>query len=350
MDFRVSVSLILILSSAFADAQPVITSASMPNAGDLLAQETAVFSGNVDFETTGANHVWNFTSAQLVPTGVINQSQCTPIGQIPFTYQVFFNNPFLQEHYSTHFISPGSVDAGEFQLENVNVYYQNRTNRFAITGASASIFGIPSGAQNNPVDVVYQLPLEFGNTSQSNSILIYNVPTLGSYRTNQVRQNNVDGWGTLNLLGSSYEVLRVRTVINAIDSIYIDFLETGQEFERPETIEYKWLSPGIKVPVLQVTTVSGAVSSVQIVGTPVNVVESNSGETFSWNYLRDAETIIVRGEFARESRYMIHDITGRLIRSGEVGEGIIQTGALSAGVHLFTVIGENRIFSGRFVR
>jgi hypothetical protein len=83
-----------------------------------------------------------------------------------------------------------------------------------------------------------------------------------------MRHNEVDGWGTLYLPADTFQVLRVKSRIDRIDTVHIDQLNFGFAAPEPETIEYKWMAQGMKEPVLQVTTVGGVPTAVRFVYTP----------------------------------------------------------------------------------
>jgi len=191
--------------------------------------------------------------------------------------------------------------------------------------------------------------LQFGDQTEAYSELLYEVPTLGAYQTEQTRQNNVDGWGTLNLFEESFDVLRVVTVINATDSVYIEFIGTGTTFDRPEVTEYKWLSPGIPVPVLQINETAGAVTQVLVKGEPVSVIESASFP-FEWYYAALSNEIRITGDYHVSDRFLIHDVHGKLVQQGMLTSPTIALNTQSTGVYLFSVLRDGQVFSGKWIR
>jgi hypothetical protein len=59
----------------------------------------------------------------------------------------------------------------------------------------------------------------------------------------------VDAWGSISTPAGTFDVLRVVSTINRIDSIKTQFFSFGT----PSTpVEYKWLAAGKKIPVLQI--------------------------------------------------------------------------------------------------
>lgn len=339
----------LIIFRFTAMAQIEITTSDLPDAGDLLVQENAALGGEVNYTATGANYTWTFGENEITLGGTNTETDCISISSTPFVYQVFFNSPLDPEHDSDYAVGVESFDAAGITLEDAYFYFQNREDRFAQTGAGATIAGIPTGAQGDPVDVIYELPLQFGDQTESYSELLYQVPTLGAYQTQQTRSNNVDGWGTLNLFEESYEVLRVVTVINATDSVYIEFLGTGTTFDRPEVTEYKWLTPGVPVPVLQINETGGAVTQVLVKGQPVSMAESTSFP-FEWYYSAITNEIRISGVYESSDRFLIHDANGKLVQQGMLSSPAIALNTQSKGIYLFSVLRNGQVFSGKWMR
>ncbi|HNG05973.1 MAG TPA: hypothetical protein PKU98_05695, partial [Saprospiraceae bacterium] len=114
--------------------------------------------------------------------------------------------------------------------------------------------GIPVPIIFNSPDVIYELPLNFGNTSSSSSGYELNLPSLAYYGYSQERSNEVDGWGTIATPAGTFEALRVKSTIAGHDTIAVDTLGVGFNIDRPLVHEYKWLAQGIRVPVLQINT------------------------------------------------------------------------------------------------
>src|SRR5690606_16795685 len=100
-------------------------------------------------------------------------------------------------------------------------------------------------------------PMNYGDQDTSFSSFNVTVPTIGYYKQDQWRYNEVDGWGELILPGNTFQVLRVRSVLQQRDSIHVDQFGFGFATNRPQTVEYKWLAQGMDQPVLVVTTSGG---------------------------------------------------------------------------------------------
>lgn len=300
-------------------AQITITKNDLPMGGDVLAQENATFIGTFDETDTGANHVWNFDETNLTLTGNIQQTECVDISTTPFAYQIFFNSPFDSEHNSDFAVGLASL-GGNMQglpitLEDIYSYYQNSNSRYAIVGVGATVSGIPIPQQASPVDIVYDYPVAFGDNQTSVSQQIIQIPSLGYRKTDQTRVNVVDGWGTVNFFGTSYNALRIKTTINASDSIYVDMLGFGFQFDRPEAIEYKFLVHEWMVPLVQVNYTAGANTGVLVASQPINVLESTAPQ-FAVFPNPTTDFLTVKWEGAVNVPYAVFNMEGKRVREG----------------------------------
>lgn len=241
-----------------------IVSADLPQPGDVLVTRTATLTGTFDGEDTGADHVWNFESDVLQLTGVTTSTNCIDVASTPFTFQFLFNNPFDPNHNSDFAQGVESFTVATLEFSDAYQYFKNSNGKYAITGLGANINGVPLASQKNGIEMLFHVPLQFGNSGTSQSELSFEIPTFGSYVQDLTREYDCDGEGTLNILGQSHEVLRVKSVVNAEDSLYVDFFQNGIQFPEPEVITYEWYSPNYKVPVLDITLTQGVVSSVQV--------------------------------------------------------------------------------------
>jgi hypothetical protein len=343
---KVFFSIVGVLTSSFLCAQVEIVSSNLPDANDVLVQQNATLLTNIDPEISGANTTWNFGFDVLEPMNTSTTTNCIDVSATPFTFQFLFNNPFDADHNSDFAIGVDQLDVGGIAtVENAYFYYQNRSDRYAITGLGASINSIPLPAQSDPVDVVYELPLNFEDQSSSDSEILFSVPTTFTYRLQQSRSNNVDGWGTINIWGQSFDVLRCRTEIEANDSIYVDQFGFGFALDRPLSVEYKWLSPQYKVPILQITTTGGVVSSVLVADIYTSVEEKESS-TFSMYPNPATNNIFINGDFTPSDLISIVNAQGQIVFNGNIpASRNIDTSAFANGLYVVSIYGEKEPMS-----
>jgi len=244
----------LLLSVLSGSAQITIGPNDMPSAGDTMRYRSTN-AGSVNLTLTGADVTWDFSTLNV---GAAGADTAVTVASTPLAYQFFFNNVFLYPDHAANFALKG-VGFGfqAFSFDDVYDFYKKSAVGYRNVGFGANLNGLPTSVRRVPVDYIYRFPMEFGNMDTSFSSFNVTVPTIGYYKQDQTRFNTVDGWGTLILPGNIFEVLRVRSVLQQRDSIYVDQFGFGFATNRPQTVEYKWLAQGMDVPVLIVTTVAG---------------------------------------------------------------------------------------------
>ncbi|MEO0405180.1 MAG: hypothetical protein AAF193_09945, partial [Bacteroidota bacterium] len=178
-----------------AHSQITITADDLPNTDSLYVRATAANPGQFDFTATGENFTWDFSELEQVN---LNTTEFQEISEAPFAYQFLFNNPFDPEHVADMTIETEGFDTGqEITFDEFYQFFQKNDDAYSIVGYGTTISGIPLPAQTNPVDVVYDLPIEFENTHDSYSEWLIEVPDFATYKLKQDRSYEVDGHGTL---------------------------------------------------------------------------------------------------------------------------------------------------------
>lgn len=329
----------------FAQAQVTITQTDMPSAGDIPSRWNTTVA-QFDDADTGPNHTWDFSTLQ---PQLETADTCVAVSSTPILYQFFFNNPFVYpDHDADYAVRGQDFDFQILQLTDVYDYFKRDANGFDNVGFGANINGVPASIQRLPVDHVYELPLNFSDASTSPSNWEVEVPGVLFFRQEQVRENLVDGWGTLYLPTDTFQVLRVRSVLSRTDSIYVDQFMFGFSLPEPETIEYKWLAAGMDVPVLQVNTVAGVATTVRFWYDPtslgVNGEEAASGFEVFPNPAEDR--VQVRFAAGEEGSLKLVDQSGRAVLVEPVIAGStsasIDVRALANGVYTVELPGRGR--------
>ncbi len=205
----------------------------------------------VDPELTGENYKWDFSSlswnTQRVDTFV-------PITSSNFLYQIVYNNPFDQAHKATVASYTGALlNLMVIQLKNLYSFYKNTSSSFVCLGRGAELSGIPTPVKYDNPEILYSFPMNIGNQDSSTSTWNISIPGIGSLYETINRKNFVDGWGNLKTPFGAFDVMRIKSIVNTIDSVYSDsLLHGGIKIPRTST-EYKWLAKGMGIPILQIT-------------------------------------------------------------------------------------------------
>ena len=229
-----------------ANAQIIVTEDDMPASGESFLTSVSIDLLGFDYVSTGEDYFWNFSELeeqfQQIDTFV-------SVMDLPVLYQFVFI-PFV---VSTHAQEMPSFDMiPGFPVTDPYRFYKNSSNAYLDAGMAVTFSGVPIPMKYDSADVVYDLPLNYGDVYSSTSVFQSQIPVIGYMYSKRERSSTVDGWGTLVTPFGEFEVLRVLSEINEHDSIYIDSLGIGLPVERNYT-EYKWLAKGTGLPLLQIT-------------------------------------------------------------------------------------------------
>lgn len=258
-------------------AQITITDADMPSVNDTFRLSVTANAQGLDPILTGPNFMWDFST--LVPDSQ-RVNEFFSVSSTPPLYQFFFNNVFLYPNYlASYAINGPEIDLALSPVTVTEVvnYIKNSSSAYENVGFGSNINGAPISTQNDPIDVEYVFPMNFNSSNTSVSAFEISVPGVGFLGEDVERVNTVDGWGSLVLPNGTYDVLRVKSVLNKLDTIYLaQPVPFGIVVPRPEEIEYKWLSTGTGIPVLKMISNAGTIVQIEYQDdsvTPTNVVE-----------------------------------------------------------------------------
>ena len=249
---RTSTLALLCVLATRLTAQIQIGQNEMPHTGDELNRTRANNSFNIDYGTTGPDQEWDFTDLTAAGEDITAYQS---VASTNFVYAIAYADIFFNANRANH--ARAGVDIPFNQLlpiDNPYTFLYRSATVYRKVGFGVELSGIPVPIIFNSPDVVYELPLDYGDVSASSSGYELNIPTLAYYGYSQERDNEVDGWGTIATPAGTFDVLRVRTTIAGHDTIALDTLSIGFNIDRPLVHEYKWLAEDLRVPVLQINT------------------------------------------------------------------------------------------------
>lgn len=240
----------LLVSTAVC-GQITLHSTDFPNAADSVLTSLATTVGSMDPALTGANYSWDYTS-------LVAELQRFEKFDSPFTFTTPFNILFnvLNTTYGRDNYTITSIPVPAITLDAAYDFFRKTSGSLRQNGAGYTISGIPLPFLYDAPDTIYRFPLDYGDMDSCN--FKFALPTVGIlpfyYGQKGKRVNQVDGWGTITTPYGTFSALRVKSVIEATDTVYVDTLGFGFNVNRPRTTQYKWLAAGMKVPVLQIIT------------------------------------------------------------------------------------------------
>lgn len=249
-------SLLLLFSTHSFFAQTTLTSDRMPLAGDTIHYRNIVsFSGDMDL--TGENFFWDmsdFIGNQWVADTFV------AVSSTPLVYNVAFNNPVYPKYKASCASKQANIKIPltAFEFSNIYNYYKLTEGLdFSQVGMAITVNNVPIPIRFDNIDNMYNFPFEFGDFDSCYSSYGISIPSFGHYSRKQTRLNYFDGYGTLiTPVDTFFDVIRIKTLIQARDSVHIDQYSIPIAFNT-NTTEYKWFAPGYRGPVAQITKISG---------------------------------------------------------------------------------------------
>lgn len=243
--------------NALAQTPITITRADMPRPTstsplpDSVLYTIVLGSAMTAQNTGGANATWNIGW----PTGVVAYQNFVAMTSTPLIYQL----AFLSCDYAQPLVNGGNFGTGTLSNAFEYMNYTTSNTRLESKGFGADILipgqtiAIPLAAVYSSPDVIYKFPITYGDMDSSNSAfnVSLTLPTIGAIevKRQQKRVNSVDAWGSLTTPAGTFDVLRVTSNIDRMDSTILSIISLGIP---SQTVEYKWLGAGKKIPVLQI--------------------------------------------------------------------------------------------------
>ena len=265
---KTAVTFILILVTSALIAQPVYTAADFGNVGSQhrYSQASAFGIATIDFNQTGPDHLWDFTS--LSPesqeiSGYLNPEingfresfivTCISGGGNILSCINLWNELADMSETSTD-----TLDLSGFSFSNQTEIYSKDNNAFTQT-IMAGIIGfdntyLPVALEMEEHDTLLQFPFTYQSTFSSRGKYTIDLTDLGQefiYRYDRSSVHEVDGYGTMETPWKSYSnVLKIKTTTTISDSLIVN----GSLISNPlnSQIRYQWYSPSEEMVILAV--------------------------------------------------------------------------------------------------
>ncbi len=249
--------LITIFIAGSLTAQITINSSDMPNAGDSVLISVTTNVDTNDVTLTGANYTWNYST--IAPVFQRYEKFDSP-STFPSPFNFIFNP--LNTSYGNENNILTSLPMPGVTLDMAYDFLKESPTQLKQIGAGYKINGVPLPFLYSLSDILYRFPMNYLNTDSCDYKFGLPIPTIGYYGQKGHRVNVVDGWGTVTTPYGTYNALRIKSTIAAIDTVELDAIGIGTNISRPLRYEYKWLATAKQIPVLKVdaTIVSGVIT------------------------------------------------------------------------------------------
>lgn len=332
--------------------QTIITDSDMPAVSDTYIYSQANPTSVSNPELTGSGYFWDYS---LLTSVQQRFDTMLAVGSTPIGYQLFFNNVFLYPDHVASFGVPGSFPNVIPQLSITDVidYYANDAGSFRRVGFGANINGIPTSVRYTPTDTNYVFPLQYGADYNSTYHFDVEIPSTLYYGQDGIRVDTVDGDGTLETPYGIFNVVRVKSTLNKVDSTYINALSFGTTTPRPEEIEFKWLANGEGLPVLKIITTAGVINSVEYLDSlsPVGILESAYDQTIRvYPNPNNTGELNLDINLTPKDKVFVYDMNGKLVQKSTivVASNKISLGNLDNGQYVIRILNKDKILFSKF--
>jgi len=337
-------------------AQPIIDQSSFISTGDVFEyiQVVTFTPDQVDVLPEGGENLnWDFSGLTAEGNEVIDFYY--PLDSTPDLFNLFFGSEFIAgQNFSTHALE---LTAFDFELplpvevEEAYQFYRSDAEGYFITGNAAEIDGLPLVSAYDTLDRVYSFPLTYGDMDTNSFYFLTDVPGIGAFGQSGSRSNHADAWGELSLPGVTYDCLRIRTELDVVDTFYIGFTETGNLIERPQQVNYTWISPEVGGIVAEAVFIEDIPISFRYLSnqSALSLAEFNHEDFMI--YPNPASTnfeISVPQSF--RGHYKVLDLTGREVLSGQLkSTKSVLISSLPEGIYLVSVFNEKTVLTKRLI-
>ncbi|MFN6039259.1 MAG: T9SS type A sorting domain-containing protein [Bacteroidota bacterium] len=283
-------TLVLLFTSAQAQAPITITSANMPSSGDTIRYSTANPQG-INTSLTGANVFWNFDTLQYLNQDIYKYKSSL---QTPYAFYFLGLNQYGLKIADT-------LGFGTFQFLDFYSFFNKTSSAFSAEGTGFKYQGIPLASQYSDDDEIFTFPLNFGDHDSTTFSVTTALGGTISYIQKGYRINDVDGWGIIKTPFDSVKCIRVVSTAYGSDSI--NFNGFGFSFPNVQR-SYKWLSLTEKIPVLEI---SGQFFNGSFTANQVRYRDNYQALVSSINYTRENEKIKFFPNPAKDEIYLVNE-------------------------------------------
>jgi hypothetical protein len=338
------ITLFVCVFALVCSAQPTIGSDTFIQVGDVFqygqASLLSVESDEIQVEG-GADLTWSFDEVEALGTPFTESY--FPLDSTPVLFSLFFGNPIVAgENFSTHALSINVLDFEvplPIELENAYQFYRSDEEGYFITGNGAEFEGVPLISAYDTLDRVYSFPLNYLDTDTNSFYFFTEVPGIGSVGQSGVRINEADAWGTVTTPYGTYECLRVRTLLNVTDTLFLEFTQDGGTFVRPEQTIYTWISPEIGGILAEASFIGDTLTAFRYLFAE-SALSTNAakGHALSMYPNPAKDQLILEAFSGRNVKVILTDLTGRKALTTTFRDRVeIDLSMLPEGLYLVTV-------------
>lgn len=318
----------------------------------------------IDYTLTGAGFNWDFsglsTTTQLL-------KEYKPVSSSTFLVQATFGNNAASNYKASYFVESKDIPLAQLNqflpvvLSDLNAFSKKNADSITSIGYSVSANGQAIPFKSDTIETHYKFPTNYLDSFSTRGYTYIDLNPLTDFKLKQFRQrtSHVDGYGTLITPLGTYEVIRIKSDIREIDSVYQTFFGTGTWTGLPATLttEYEWWANGMKDAMLKiVATDNNGTSQIRSVeyqdvylGLDAGVKENDFAFTIAPNPISDELNVVSDSEI---NRIVIKGIEGNVfLETVSVGKSAnVNVSKLNSGVYFISLYSGNSVSTRKLIK
>ncbi|MCS7188311.1 MAG: T9SS type A sorting domain-containing protein [Bacteroidia bacterium] len=306
-----SVMTTLLLGGLWAQIQ--IGHTDLPNAGSTYTVSQVTPRPGLDFVSTGANHIWDFS--QLPSDTQLTIEWKSPL-QVP---QYFFNCGNASWQALLYKVAD-SIPTPSGTLRDLYAFCRKGPTQMVVSGLGMTINNVPITQCYQDEDEMYVLPIYYGRRDSTTFRIQYTLPSqFGTivWARRGYKIHLADGYGEIRTPYGQFNCLRLREDVREWDTVYFNNIPV-QSRDSAYT-RFEWLGQGQGVALLQVEG--------RWIGTnfiPLNIQYKDNSRASSLTGPEGSVRVLfnsARGELyvmPPKGHYVIRNLIGQIVAEGDV--------------------------------
>ncbi|NBR13963.1 MAG: T9SS C-terminal target domain-containing protein [Flavobacteriales bacterium] len=318
----------------------------------------------IDYTLTGSNFTWDF-SGLTATSQFLKYYQ--PISNSTLLVQVEFGFNAPTVYKASYFLESRDIPIDQLnqflpaELSDLNAFSRKNNDSITSVGYSISVNGEALPFKSDTIETRYKYPMNFGDSFSSRGYTFIDLNPVTDFKLKQhrFRTTVVDGFGTLISPAGTFEVLRLKSVIEESDSIYQTFFGGGIWTALPltTTTEYEWWAQGKDDALLKiVATDNNGTSQIRSVeykdiylGLDAGVTENDFAFSIAPNPISDELNVVSDSEI---NSIVIKGTEGNVVlESKEVGKSAnVNVSTLNSGVYFISLYSGSSVSTRKIIK
>lgn len=340
-------------------SQITIDSLHLPKAGDTIRMANALIDAQMDFQSTGPDHTWDFSGLVWNGQKLNDYRHVSEAGSL---IQISFGNFAPVKYKASYFIESANFPTLPSQLpitiEDINQFYRVTDDSMTMVGIKLTINGQEVPAKSDTIETKYHFPITYGDAfvSRGATDLDMNPIYDAQWRQHRKRETEVDGWGNITTPYGTFAALRIHHKITESDSFYVSFSGFGTwvNIPVPESHEYEWRAVEEKEPVLLVKTsmVQGTENVNSVEYREVYTVGIEEKQILVSMYPNPAQDVLNFASQTVFDTYTVYSTDGKEIMNGNLSAGkqSVDVSSLHKGTYMISLKSANGSAVKSFVK